>query len=237
MTDSSNIKLPTSLRDITVGQYQRYVKIYNKNKDELGTSDFLSKKLIEVFCNIPLQEVDELELGLFQGLITHLNNLLNEKQPLVRTFDLIGTDNVVAHFGMIPNLDKMSYGEFIDLEKYMFDDENFHRALAVMYRPIESQHKDKYLIHPYKGTEYLAEVMKDTPLDVALGVRVFFYRLATKLGNYTMVSTLKELQQKQEGLEDEHSLKSGETINQYLLSLEKMLEESEKLQNSPYINA
>jgi hypothetical protein len=82
----------------------------------------------------------------------------------------------------------------------------------------------------------MADIMRDAPLDAALGARVFFYRLATKLGNYTMAYTLKELQKKQEGRQDEHSVKNGETIKQYLLSLEKMLEESEKLQNSLYTN-
>ena len=51
-----------------------------------------------------------------------------------------------------------------------------------------------------------------------------------------MAYTLKELQQKQEGRKDKHSVKSGETIKQYLHSLEKMSEELEKLQNSQYTN-
>jgi len=92
------------------------------------------------------------------------------------------------------------------------------------------------LIHEYEGTSYMADVMKDTPLDVAISARVFFYRLATKLGNYTMAYTLKQLQEKNQNKQDKDSVKNGETIKQYLLSLEKMLEESEKLQNFQYIN-
>jgi hypothetical protein len=108
--------------------------------------------------------------------------------------------------------------------------------MAVLYRPIKFKSKDKYLIHEYKGTSYMADVMKDTPLDVAISARVFFYRLATKLGNYTMAYTLKQLQEKNQNKQDKDSVKNGETIKQYLLSLEKMLEESEKLQNFQYIN-
>jgi len=235
MTHEFEINIPETLRDITISQWQKYIKIYEKNKEAENT-EFLEKKMLEIFCGVKLSDIDSIGLSVFDNTVMHLSNLLNSKIDLVRTFDMKGTDGAVVHFGMIPNLDKMSYGEFIDLEKYIVDDENFHRAMAVMYRPIKHHNKDKYLIHDYQGTEFLAEVMKDTPLDVALGVRVFFYRLATKLGNYTMVSTLQELQQIQEGREDKHSLESGELIKQYILSLEKMSGELEKLQKSQYIN-
>ena len=51
-----------------------------------------------------------------------------------------------------------------------------------------------------------------------------------------MAYTLKQLQEKNQNKQDKDSVKNGETIKQYLLSLEKMLEESEKLQNFQYIN-
>ena len=235
MMNDFKINIPDSLRDITLGQWQEYIDIYDKNKDD-DSSDFLDRKMLEIFCGVNLQHIDLLGLNVYEDAINHVSNILNSKADLVSTFDLKGTDGVIAHFGMIPNLDKMSYGEFIDLEKYIFVEKDMHKAMAVMYRPIKFQSKEKYLIHDYKGTEYLAEVMKSTPLDVAFGVRVFFYRLATKLGTYTMVSTLKDLQTKQEGRVDEHSVKSGESIKQYIHSLEKMSEELEKLQDSQYTN-
>ena len=103
-----------------------------------------------------------------------------------------GTDDVTVEFGLIPNFDKMSYGEFVDLEKYLFVDKDLHRAMAVMYRPVKLKSKGSYLIHDYKGTEYLAEVMKSTPLDVALAARVFFYRLGMKLSK-DILSSFQQL--------------------------------------------
>ena len=234
MSDFS-FEVPATLRGVKLNQWQRYIDIYEKNKDAEDT-EFLDKKLLSIFCNIDFKDIDKLGLEVFYSTIQHISNLLNQKTDLVQRFSLKGTDDVVVEFGLIPNFDKMSYGEFIDLEKYMFDNDNYHKAMAVLYRPIKFKSKDKYLIHDYKGTEYMADVMRDAPLDAALGARVFFYRLATKLGNYTMAYTLKELQKKQEGRQDEHSVRNGETIKQYLLSLEKMLEESERLQNSLYTN-
>ena len=236
MDNDFDFTIPETLRDIKLSQWQQYVDVLEKNKDA-ETTDFLMKKLLGIFCGIELKDVNKLGLNVFDDTIQHLHNTLNSKPELVKTFKMTGTDGVTVEFGLIPNFDKMSYGEFVDLEKYIFIDKDFHRAMAVMYRPIKHKNsKDSYLIHDYKGTEYLAEVMKSTPLDVALGSRFFFYRLATKLSNFTMVSTLKELQQKQEGLTDKHSVKNGEIIKQYLLSLEKMSEELERLQNFQYTN-
>jgi hypothetical protein len=236
MDNNFEFNLPATMRDIKLSQWQKYVDVLEKNKDAELT-DFLEKKLLGIFCGVELKDIDRIGLSVFDSSIEHLSSVLNSKPELIRTFKLTGTDGVTVEFGLIPNFDKMSYGEFVDLEKYLFVDKDFHRAMAVMYRPIKFKNKDSYLIHDYKGTEYLADVMRDTPLDVALGARVFFYRLATKLSNFTMAYTLKELQQKQEGRTDEHSVKSGETIKQYLHSLEKMSEELEKLQNSQYTNA
>ena len=235
MDSNFDFTIPETLRDIKLSQWQRYIEILEKNKDAELTG-FLEKKLLGIFCEVELKDIDRIGLSVFDNTIQHLSNILNSKPELVKTFKMTGTDDVTVEFGLIPNFDKMSYGEFVDLEKYLFVDKDLHRAMAVMYRPVKLKSKGSYLIHDYNGTEYLAEVMKNTPLDVALSARVFFYRLATKLSNFTMAYTLKELQQKQEGRKDKHSVKSGETIKQYLRSLEKMSEELERLQNYQYTN-
>ena len=227
--------LPASLRDVKLSQWQRYIDVFDKNKGDEAT-EFLNKKVLEIFCDIKLTEINQLGLNVFEDTLAHLSAILNSKPELSQTFKLEGTDGVVVEFGMIPNLDKMSYGEFIDLEKYLFSDKDLHRAMAVLYRPIKIKKKDRYLIHDYKGTSYMSDVMKDTPLDVAISARVFFYRLATKLGNYTMAYTLKQLQEKNQTKQDKDSVKNGEIIKQYLLSLEKMLEESERLQSFQFTN-
>jgi|TARA_R110001592_G_scaffold138899_1_gene358467 hypothetical protein len=227
--------LPASLRDVKLSQWQRYIDVFDKNKGDEAT-EFLNKKVLEIFCDIKLSDIHHIGLSLFEDSLAHLSAILNSKPELSQTFKLEGSDGVVVEFGMIPNLDKMSYGEFIDLEKYLFSDKDLHKAMAVLYRPIKLKKKDRYLIHDYKGTSYMSDVMKDTPLDVAISARVFFYRLATKLGNYTMAYTLKQLQEKNQNKQDKDSVKNGEVIKQYLLSLEKMLAKSEKLQNFQFIN-
>ena len=138
--------IPATLRDVRLSQWQRYIDVYDKNKDEDAT-EFLNKKVLEIFCDIKLSDVDKIGLNVFDNTLGHLSSVLNSKPELSQTFKLEGTDGVVVEFGMIPNLDKMSYGEFIDLEKYLFSDKDLHKAMAVLYRPIKFKSKDKYLIH------------------------------------------------------------------------------------------
>ena len=127
-----------------------------------------------------------------------------------------GLDDVEVEFGFIPNLDKMSYGEWEDLESYIHNPKDLHKAMAVLYRPIAFKRGDRYKIHEYRGSDTYSDVMKDMPTDVALGAKVFFYRLAKKLGDYTMVSILKELKKDGQTNSGEGSEKNGEVIKQYL---------------------
>lgn len=214
-----DITIPKSLRDITVSDWQKYVEVEAKYKDEDGNvtdKDELVLSMVQVFCKIGLKDLYSVPVSSFDNLIIHIHELFAENKSRVNQFTLKGTDGVEVTFGLIPNLDKMSYGEWEDLESYIFDDSKLHRAMAVLYRPLAvGKGKDSYLIHPYKGTEEFAEVMKHAPLDAALSARDFFFRLAIKLGSSTLDSTLQELiTQKAQDL-DNHLVKNGEAIKQY----------------------
>jgi len=231
-----DISIPTSIKAIKLRQWQEYAKILDKNKGQ-EDSDFVKLKMLNIFCGLDMNKARDLQLSTFDSIIDHINSLFSNIPDRIHQFTLRGTDNVEVTFGLIPNLDKMSYGEFLDLEKYLFDDKELHRAMAVLYRPlITGKGKDRYLIHKYKGTDELAEVMKDTPIDAVLSSRVFFYRLAKKLSLYTMDSTLQQLQEKREKDLDKHSEENGELTNLSIRWHREMLADLIKLQNSEFTN-
>ena len=235
MNKELTIKIPKSLRDIKLSQWQRFMKVYEANKDNKD-GNFLNLKMLEIFCEVDLKLAHKLPLNTFDYVLEHISELLASEVTRVNTFKLKGTDGVEVEFGLIPNLDKMSYGEYEDLENYIYEDKSLHRAMAVLYRPIMLKKKDRYLIHEYKGTDEMAEVMKDTPLDVALGAKVFFWTLARKLGSYTLDYTLKELLKKEEHNSENRLAENGEDIKQYINSLMEKLKELEKLPNKMYTN-
>ena len=226
--DYKEIRVPETINDIKLGQWQKFITVFEKNKEN---EDFLNKKMLEIFCGIDLKLLAGIKFSDYETTLTHLNSLLWVEQPLQRKFKLKGTDNKIVHFGLIPNLDKMSYGEFEDLENYIHNPKTLNRAMAVLFRPISLEIKGKYKVHEYKGTDFMAEVMKEMPLGIALGAKVFFYRLATKLGVYTMDYTLKECLTTESAQHPMGSGKNGVLTKEYSSFLKEMLEELTRLQN------
>jgi hypothetical protein len=63
-----------------------------------------------------------------------------------------------------------------------------HKAMAVLYRPVNFKAKDKYTVAPYKVNEEIQELMKEMPLDVAISSMVFFLRFREGItGSYTEI--------------------------------------------------
>ena len=189
------ISLPKSINDIKLKDYQRYMKVYEANKD-VDDANFLELKLLEAFCEIDLLTANQMPFETFDFALEHMSNVFKQKTPLTRRFKMKGTDGVTAEFGFIPNLSKMSLGEYVDLDTYISDMDNMHKAMAVLYRPVHNswEGKEHYRVAEYEGTEKYAEVMKEMPLGIALGAMVFFYRLGMKLSKHMMDYSLQMLE-------------------------------------------
>ena len=224
------VSVPQQLSSIKLEQYQRYLAIAKNVDEEEKDNEFLNLKALEIFCGLSLKDSYNLPVSMFESVLVQVSRCFQEKTDLVQRFKMTGGDGVTLEFGFIPNLDKMTFGEYIDLESYITDWDNMHKAMAVMYRPIVAGKKHLYEIEPYEGSERWAEVMKDAPVNVALGAMVFFYRLGTKLSRYTMNSLLEEETQKGNTALKQALEESGVGINQYMDLLEAM---SKNLTQSP----
>ena len=163
-----NIKVPESLNEITLEQYQKFDKLIKDNE----ASDFVNQKTIEIFCGIDLKDVARIRIADVNEILEHLNNLLQQKTPLINTFKLGSTE-----FGFIPKLEDITAGEYIDIENYLSDVQTLHKAMAVLYRPTSNKVRNMYLIEEYENSDKYSELMKYMPLGVALGSMVFFYTL------------------------------------------------------------
>jgi hypothetical protein len=49
----ASITVPTSLSEVTLKQYQKFLKIQEMNEDEM----FLQTKMIEIFCGVEHKDV------------------------------------------------------------------------------------------------------------------------------------------------------------------------------------
>lgn len=220
------ITIPTSLSEIKLSQYQRFVKIMADNEE----GEFLSLKMIEIFCNVGLDVANSMKRKDLNEAVTIISELFTKVPALVKQFEMEG-----KKFGFIPNLDEMSQGEYIDLDTYSTIEnwQEMHRVMAILYRPIIQQLKEKYLIEPYETSSKYAEAMKDLPLDIALSAVVFFYRL----GNDCLISTMDYLAENQASFQIQPNSESGgDGIQVSTALLREMLGDLMKLQNFRFIN-
>jgi len=232
-----DISIPNDLSGITVQQYQEYAKLWEDNK-EVEDYEFINKKTLEIFCGLDLKDSFNIPINTFDNILSHINDCFNEDKPFIKRFDMTDTDGRTVEFGFEPSLDKISYGAFKDAENYMRDVKDLHRLMAVLYRPIikDISNKYHYRVADYEGSDKFSEVMKDAPVNVALGMQVFFYRLGTKLSKYTMDSLMEQakLTTNKEGrqlLEE-----NGEIINRFYASHKTMYGDLTKSQSFHYTN-
>ena len=127
----------------------------------------------------------------------------------------------------------------MDLDNYLAKWEDFHKAMAVMYRPIKIRNKDKYEIIEYTGTAEFSDLMKFAPLDVVMAASVFFWSLGNDLVNNSLSYLETEILKSPELMTsaNERSLESnGVGIIQSMQLLKEMLPNLMKLQGLDFEN-
>ena len=178
------INVPSSLNEITLGQYQKFLKTKEGSNDE----EFVAQKMIELFCDMQLKDIVKMKLTSINDLIAHFTNIFNVKPQFQPTFK-IGTQE----FGFITNLEDITFGEYVDLENNLQNWDTYHIAMAVMYRPITQKFKTQYKIRDYEPMEEMQELMKFAPVDVAISSSVFFWNLGSELLEATVTYLEREI--------------------------------------------
>jgi|TARA_B100001094_G_scaffold97481_2_gene93525 hypothetical protein len=216
------IKIPENLREITLGQYQKYLKMEKENKDET----FIAQKMIEIFCQTRLDYVMKMRWKDVQDITVDLANMFEADQNLKKQFTMNSTT-----YGFIPNLDEISFGEFVDLDGCLQDWQEMHKAMQILYRPVEISVRGKYNIKQYDGV--LDDSMKDMPLEYALGAVFFLLSLGKELSaimmDYLQRGVLKEHTLLKQGLAE-----NGVGIHHFTKQLKEMLQDLNISQNLGY---
>ena len=224
------IVVPNSLAEITLGQYQEYLKSIDKLDPEKDART-INKKLIEHFCGIEEKMVDKVAYKDVIKVVNVISSAFDKDYELVQLFKLLD-----VQMGFIPKLDDMSLGEYVDAENFLGDWQNMHRAMAVLYRPVNFRKKERYTIADYSPSDEISLLMKEMPLNVVMGCMVFFYRLGMELSQATLTYIRKTVKKDTTSDLKEALEKNGVGINQFMHSLEEMSENLTKLQNFRYTN-
>ena len=214
------VNIPENLNDITLGQYQEFLKIEEPTEEDI----------LKVFLGLDLKGLGKIKAADVDKYANHITSLFEQDQQHVLKFDLKG-----VQFGFMPSLDDITYGENKDVTAYLNDWQTMHKAMAVLYRPIKQKLGSKYLIEDYEGSHKYSEAMKQMPLGIVMGAMVFFYNLTNAL--LKAIPNYLAKQAKKEQTKGAISAENGEAIKKYIHLLKETSEDLTKLQTYPYTPA
>jgi hypothetical protein len=220
------INIPESLSEITLMQYQAFIAASETYK---GNPVLVDQLMIQYLCGIPLEDVTRLPYSESEFIINQLSSLFKtETHAFKERFKLDGLE-----YGFITDLENISLGEYLDLDATIVDVDQWHNAMAVMYRPIVNKpfwkKKPKYYeILPHESNPIWQEAMKYAPLDVVLGALFFFQNLERDLLKSTLNSSLAEAEkliiqvQRSSDKNGDGTLQSGNLLKETLQDLKKL---------------
>ena len=74
----ANINVPTELNEITLKQYQKFLKVQDSSKD----NNFIQTKMIEIFCRVKPQDALSIKLSDANRIANLISNMFEEKTRL-----------------------------------------------------------------------------------------------------------------------------------------------------------
>ena len=158
---------------------------------ETGSKTKEAEEIITSLSDIPKQLVNELairDVAIIMGKIAELQS--EQGTLLKKVFEIDGVE-----YGMHPNLDDITLGEYADIESLIKEglEQNMAELMAVLFRPITERNGEAYTIEAYDGDITLrAEEMKKMSAQQVQSCLVFFWRL----GNEFLKTTPSALQER-----------------------------------------
>lgn len=210
------IKVPSTLNEIPLKHYQDFLSVQKNSSDE----EFVAQKMVEIFCGIRLIEVAKIKLTSLNELIAHFTKLFEQTPKFTPTFKIGDIE-----FGFIPELEEITFGEYVDLDSHLQSWDNFHKAMAVLYRPIKTRKGEKYDIKDYDPNVDMQELMRFAPLDVCISASLFFWTLESELLQATLYYLEKQMKKDKslsQTLAKQLNLaKDGDGISRFMQSLKE----------------
>ena len=166
----SKYELPTEWNEVSISQYSKLMKVLdNEDASEIE----VIVRTLEALIGIESRVLTKAPLKYLKGVYIELA-ILTSKEPANHLKKVIEIDGV--EYGMIPDFNDLTLGEFVDLDNYLQDSwNNLVKIFAVLYRPIVERKGDKYIIEDYtlKDIKERREIFSDKlSIDTAFGAMV-----------------------------------------------------------------
>lgn len=163
------LKQINSLKDIRFQDLVKFNEFINLLEDIDNKEEILQFKALEIFYGIKSKDARKLSPNDFKMLVNNIERAIGSKTE-------INLQNIIImngiEYGLIPNFEKVTTGELIDLDS-LFVDKKFIEIFSILYRPIvgEINKKGEYRIAEYEGYD---DKFKDIDVYTANGCLNFF---------------------------------------------------------------
>jgi hypothetical protein len=193
MEKTITVTLPETWKDVSLKQYLAYTKALKPYEGLEQYNEMTLEKAINHLCNLKSEDLYSLPMEDYDYVTSYIKTLfeIGIQIPLTPKFKLEGTE-----YGFIPQLDNMTYGEYLDLVTYFKDMwPNMDTILSILYRPITGTRGENYSIKSYNGTDQeVVELFKENiTMDIVWGAIGFFIRLQQDLVKGTLTSLERQM--------------------------------------------
>ena len=173
------LRLPATFQDLTL----RHLMTLETETDPV--------KRVHAVTGHSFAELRKMPHKLIVEANAHLDTLqANEVAQHKEIIELNGVE-----YGFVPDWDEFSAGEWIDMETYTAEFwKTPHKAMSILYRPLDRKWGDRYSIKPYTAKED-ADVFLDMPAPLVAGALLFFWSTEKKLLNALQSSLIQKTQE------------------------------------------
>lgn len=180
MKKKKEIIVPDKTSEVPLKRYQKMMMA-----DEVEQADF--NFIFTCLTGCEESDVYQIKSKDIERAANALVKALNDtKAPFVRTVTIDG-----VKYGCEPELNNISFGMMADVKSMFSEVSDWHKAVAILYRPIIRESKSLggiYAIEPHvvKSEAYLErqKVFQDGPASLFIGLRAFFLRGSIALNRF-----------------------------------------------------
>jgi len=181
-------KLINSWADVTLETWLLLVDFATGTKTEEAT------ETIAALSDIPKRLIKELALSDVAVIMSKIAELQAKQDTTLKR--IIEINDV--EYGFMPDLDKISLGEYADVEQFIKNgiESNLPELMAVLYRPVKLKKNDIYIIDAYDGDITMrTEEMKKMSAEQVQSALVFFYHLGKVLSEILPLYLMERLKE------------------------------------------
>jgi hypothetical protein len=201
LTKKVNHTIPTRWDEIKLSLYLKY---YRSIKDLSPDDEFYNEEVLKKFAHYICLLHENLFPALEATTVAEIGENMTRMFKQTATMPLVSKFSIGdVKYGFIPNLQDLTYGEYVDLTLYgqkLWDEDNVYKFLSILYRPIKKENGDEYQLDDYSGTSTIRIDLFKTHVtcDVVWGAISFFLLLQLALVNSTtfyLTDLTQEIQQ------------------------------------------